>query len=126
MMRRAEAILVILTLASLPLILLAQSNTAPACDGMCCIRHPMHAAGSGHAGSEAMSCHRGAAAHLFQCGMHSKQPRSDNAMLAPLPPTMLSAITVVPAPMPARNSRAQGIEQVPPGFLSVPFEPPRS
>jgi hypothetical protein len=125
-MRRAQAILVLLALASLPLILLAQSNAAPACDGICCIRHPMRAAGSGHADSDVMSCHHGAAAHLFQCGMHSTQHRTDNALLAPLPPTMLSAAAAVPTPALARYPRTQSVQEVASVFVSVPFEPPRS
>ena len=120
-MRRAQAILVILTLASLPLILLAQNGSGPACDGMCCVRHPMRASSS-HA--DGMSCHHDAAGHLFECGMSSQ--RTQNATLAPLPPTMLPAAMILPEPLAIRDTRASNVEQTFPGFLAQPFEPPRS
>jgi hypothetical protein len=125
-MRRAQAILVILTLASLPLILLGQTSDAPACNGMCCIRHSMHSGSSARTSSEGMFCHHGAAAHIFQCGMHSSQHGDDRALLAPLPPTILSAATALPRPLPTRDSRAGSSQAPTSGFLPLPFEPPRS
>lgn len=121
-MRRVQALIVILALASLPAIVLAQNGGGPACNGMCCLRHAMHMGGA-HA--DGMSCHHGAAGHVFECGMHSNQ-RAQNATLAPLPPTMLSASATLPEPVIIRGARASDTKQTLPGFLAVPFEPPRS
>jgi hypothetical protein len=126
MMRRAQSVFVILTLLALPLILLAQTNHAPACDGLCCVRHPTHSGSATKTNSEMMSCHHGVAGHLFQCGMHSNPHRTNNALLAPLPPTMLSAAAFLPAPVLTRDARPQSAQSAEPGFLSLPFEPPRS
>ncbi|HTS12637.1 MAG TPA: hypothetical protein VMH00_11005 [Candidatus Limnocylindrales bacterium] len=115
-MRRAQAIVALIMLASLPLILLGDPAAPPACNGMCCVRH---------AGSHEMQCHRGAAGHMLHCGMkpHSQvQP----AVLAPLPPTMLSGALAVPAPVCVRRAVVRDSQSAPPGFLSVPFEPPRA
>jgi hypothetical protein len=123
-MRRVQAVIVILMLAALPLVLLGQSGKTPACDGMCCVRHSMH--GPMTATSKAMSCHHGAAEHLFECGMHSNQHDTQNALLAPLPPTLLSASTTLPTPIIMREARTVSLAQTFSGFLPLPFEPPRS
>jgi len=123
-MRRIQSIFVIILLASLPVVLLAQVKDPTGCDGMCCVRHTMHARSSTKSAAE-MSCHHGAAGHMFECGMHSKQ-HQQNAMLAPLPPTMLSALISIPAPAWMRDSVAPETQNVFPGFLSTPFEPPRT
>lgn len=120
-MRRAQAILVIFALASLPLILVAQTGNAPACNGMCCLRHSTHRPMV----SEAMSCHHGPAGHMFECGMHSNQG-NQNAMLAPLPPTMLSLSPILPEPATIHDARPADTAQIPSGFLPLPFEPPHS
>lgn len=121
-MQRANSIFVIVLLVTLPLVLLVQANARPACDGICCVRHSMH--GPLKAAAEGMSCHRGAAGHMFECGMHSNQ-RTQNATLAPLPPTMLSSSATLPEPVTARDTRTSKTEQVLSGFQSLPFEPPR-
>ena|SRR5271155_4071616 len=125
-MRRAQAIFVVLMLAALPLVLLAQTGEAPACDRMCCVRHTAHAPGPhGTSQPEGMSCHHGVADHLFQCGMNSKRPPAV-ALLAPLPPTMMSAIAALPLPTQSRHSLVQNTQPAFSGFLSAPFQPPRS
>jgi hypothetical protein len=125
-MRRAQAIFVVVMLAALPLAMLAQTGQAPACDGMCCVRHTAHAPGShGTSLPEGMSCHHGAAIHIFECGMHSKQ-HSQVALLAPLPSTMLSSFVALPLPTQSRHSLVQNTQPAFSGFLSAPFQPPRS
>lgn len=126
-MRRAQAILVAVVLAALPLVLLAKPSDPPACDGMCCVRHATHSPRSGSSSqTEGMSCHHGAAGHMFQCGMSSKRHAPAVALLAPLPPTMLSSSVALPIPTLNRQSLAQSTQGIFPGFLSVPFEPPRT
>ncbi len=126
-MRRAQAIFVVLMLAALPLVMLAQTGQAPACDGMCCVRHPAHAPGSHSTPQpEGMSCHHGVAGHMFECGMHSKQQHPQVALMAPLPATMLSDLAALPLPALNRESLVQTTQIIFPGFLSIPFEPPRA
>jgi hypothetical protein len=126
-MRRAQAIFVVFMFAALPLVMLAQTGQAPACDGMCCVRHAAHAPGPhGTSQPEGMSCHHGTAIHIFECGMHSKQQHPQVALIAPLPPTMLSGLAALPLPAPNRQSLVQTTQIIFPGFLSIPFEPPRA
>jgi hypothetical protein len=127
MMRRAQAIFVVLMLAALPLVMLAQTGETPACDGMCCMRHTAHAPGSSGASQpEGMSCHHGVAIHILECGMHSKQQHPQAALLAPLPPTMLCGSAALPMPKLNQRLFAQSTQSIFPGFLSIPFEPPRT
>jgi hypothetical protein len=125
-MRRAQAILVVVMLAALPFVMLAQASQAPACDGMCCVRHTAHSPDSASSSqAEGMSCHHGAVGHMFQCGMNSKHPAAV-ALLAPLPPTMLSAFAALPLPAQTRQPSIQNAQEAFSGFLSAPFQPPRS
>jgi hypothetical protein len=125
-MRRAQAILLVLTLAALPVIMLAQAGEAPGCDGMCCARHATRPASSGQrGGSEGMSCHHGAI-HMFECGMKSQRHALDFGLLAPITPTMTSAATKLVVPPVSRPATAQSEVTSLPGFLPEPFEPPRA
>jgi hypothetical protein len=121
-MRRAEAILVVIALVSLPLVLLGQP-TAPTCNCICCVRH--NSAHSGAPARGAMSCHQHTGAVVCQCEMNSK-PGVQAGLLAPLPPTMLSNSLAVPAPPVARRAVAANSQVALSDFLALPFKPPRA
>jgi hypothetical protein len=126
-MRRAQAILVILTLAALPLVMLARPSASTGCDGMCCVRHRAHSPASG-AGSESpeMSCHHGALGDMFECGMKSNSHALDFSALAPIAPTRLSSLmTLLPPPI-SRSTVVQTTQNAAVGFLPDLFEPPRA
>jgi len=122
-MRRAQAILVLVALVSLPLVLLGHPEAPSACDCKYCIRHSAaHSGGSSH---EGMSCHRGPTAHSCQCEMKSK-PGAQPALFAPLPPTLLSGSLAVPVPLLTWRAAVQKSQAAFSGFLPAPFEPPRA
>lgn len=126
-MRRAKAILVLLTLATLPLVPLVQASriSACACGCACCVRHPMRsensARGVRHTG---MLCHRDAAGHLYQCGMQSRHRNAD--MLGPIPPTMLSSVAGVAPPSLVPSDAARVAQHPGPQFSTDFFQPPRA
>ena len=123
-MRRAQAILVLVALASLPLVLLGQPSAPSACDGKCCIRQGAAHSGAGSS-HDGMSCHHGLAGHIFQCGMNSKS-QSQPAFLAPLPSTMLSGSLAVPIPVLTRRAVVRDSQAALSGLLPAPFKPPRA
>ncbi len=132
-MRRTQAILVILALLSTPLALLARTTASDAmdCNGMCCLPHGPHHSmphqtpqNSGHNG---MACEHGALGYALECTLKSGHQRLDYGLLSPIAPTKPSAlvsITAVNLPRAAGfQSYAQNLSA---GFLSNPFQPPRS
>jgi hypothetical protein len=133
-MRRMQAIFVIVALLSTPLALLARTSgtDAMACnDGMCCLPHgPHHSAahhtprGSAH---DSMSCEHGAASHIIECTMKAGQHRMDYGLLSPIAPTKPSALaSITPLNLPrvaGFQSPGQGLAA---GFLANPFQPPRT
>jgi hypothetical protein len=134
-MRRAEAIFLIAVLLALPLTLLVGGSSASGmCDGYCCLPHGHHMAqmqmanhsmGEGKS-SEGMSCHRGAAVHLMDCTMKSNSRGMDYTILAPVPPTNMSASAAPVLPVVSRQVSIAISQESNSGFLSAPFEPPRA
>ena len=123
-MRRAQAILVVLTLATLPVVMLAHTSEPAGCDGMCCVRHRAHStASSGE--SQEMSCHHGAMGHMFECGMKSNQHSLDFGAIAPIGPAKLSSLMSLAPPSLSRSDFAQAAHNSASGFLPDFFEPPR-
>jgi hypothetical protein len=126
-MRRSQAILVVLMLAALPLVMLAQTSEEPACGGMCCVRHAQHSSGlASSAQSEVMSCQRGAAQHLLNCCVKSKHRNPEIGLLAPIPPTLLSPLAQLLPPPVSRPTLARLAQYPISRSLPDVFEPPRS
>jgi len=133
-MRRAQAILVMVALLSTPLALLARTagtDSMNCNDGMCCLPHGTHHSMSHHRpqgpAHEGMSCEHGVASHIIECTMNADHHRMDYGFLSPIAPTKpsaLASIAVLNLPrMTGFQSRAQRLS---PGFLTNPFQPPRS
>jgi hypothetical protein len=120
-MRRAQAILVIVALLATPLALLARGVSAEAteCTGMCCLPHGHHAAQH-----KDMKCQHGAIGHGFECTIRSDH-HTDYALIAPIVPTVPSAMASIAIPDVSRDVLAQFCEIYAAGLLSVPFQPPR-
>jgi hypothetical protein len=133
-MRRAQAILVIVALLTAPLVLLARANDSGMadCNGMCCLPHGGHhhsparnTAPASH--EEDMACHHSALGHMMECSMRSGQPRVDYGLLAPFPPAQTSGVASINPPKVSRSGRSQfPAGNLPAGFLSGSFQPPRS
>lgn len=130
--QRAHAILVIVALLAAPLALLARGmgDDSDECNRMCCLRHGSHSGtiphATGSSSSEGMVCHRNAAGHDCGCAMRSGQNSTDYGFLAPIVPTAPSAIVNILSPNVSGKHFARLMEVTPSGYLSAPFEPPRS
>jgi len=134
-MRRAGSIFLIAALLALPFELLPDTGAgAMACNGYCCLPHSGHAMHMGQQASqmgaekpgEGMSCHRGAAGILFNCGMKSDGRGSHYALFAPLPPAHLSAAATLLLPVASRRAPQAFSQLASSGYLSARFEPPRA
>jgi hypothetical protein len=133
-MRRTQVIIVIVALLSTPLALLARASgtDAMACnDGMCCLPHGPHHSTPHHApqrpAHQGMSCEHGTASHIIECTMNSGHQRMDYGLLSPLAPTKPSALAAIGALNLPHLAGLQSREQsLPAGFLTNPFQPPRT
>jgi hypothetical protein len=113
-MRRAQAILVVLTLLALPLAPLAWGFSCEA-SSIPAFYCPMHAAHS--ASGKPMIC---------QCPGQSQQRTPDFTLVAPIPPSTVAARIEIAAPQTARDKFFALSQTKVSGFRSVPFEPPRA
>ena len=120
-MRRAQAILVSVALLATLLALLARGvgSESPECSSMCCLSHGHHAAQH-----KAMECQHGATGHLFECSMTSSH-HTAYGMVAPIVPTVPSALAYLAIPDNSREILAQFGELSAAGLVSVLFQPPR-
>jgi len=120
-MRRAQAILVIVAMLATPLALLARgvNGDASECSSMCCLPHGHHAAQH-----KQMECHRAEMGHCLECTMKSGT-HSDYGLLAPIVPTMPSAVAFVAIPDVSGDILCLFSEISAAGFVFVPFQPPR-
>jgi hypothetical protein len=120
-MRRAQAILVIVAMLATPLALLARgvSSEASECSSMCCLSHGHHAAQH-----KAMECDHGATGHVFECSMTSSR-HTAYGLIAPIVPTVPSAVAFLAIPDNGREILAQFGELSAAGLVSVLFQPPR-
>jgi hypothetical protein len=133
-MRRTQAILVIVALLSTPLALLARStgtNSMDCNDGMCCLPHGPHHPTPHHAPQhpvhEAMSCEHGAASHIIECTMNAGHQRMDYGLLSPIAPTKPSAVvSITPWNLPRVAGLPSPAQSLSAGFLANPFQPPRT
>jgi len=120
-MRRTQAILVIVAMLATPLALLARGvrSEASQCSSMCCLPHGHH-----DAQHKNMGCEHGATGHLFECGMTSSR-HTAYGLIAPIVPTVPSAIAFLAIPDNGREIIAQLGELSAAGLISVLFQPPR-
>jgi hypothetical protein len=120
-MRRAQAILVIVALLATPLALLARgvSSEASECSNMCCLPHGHHAAQHKN-----MECQHGGTGHLIECTMTSSHHMA-YGLIAPIAPTVPSAIAFLAIPDNGREILARFGELSTAGLVSVLFQPPR-
>jgi hypothetical protein len=133
-MRRAQAILVIVALLSTPLALLARStgtNSMDCNDGMCCLPHGPHHSTPQHAPQrpvhEGMSCEHGTGSHIIECTMNAGHHRMDYGLLSPIAPTKPSAVvSITPLNLPRVAGLQAPAQNLSAGFLTSPFQPPRT
>jgi hypothetical protein len=135
MMRRVKAILVIVALLSTPLAVLAQtaSEDMPSCGGVCCLPHH----GAHHPASHlppaqnherpSNACEHGSQAPVLNCAFNCGDTRTVHFFVSPLAPTKpsnLAFIENLDRPTAARYHLE--LTAVVPGFLAIPFQPPRA
>jgi hypothetical protein len=132
-MRRAQSILVIIAMLAMPLALLARSGSPGMtdCNGMCCLPHGAHHSQTPiplqKSQEDGMDCHHATAPHAIECTMKSSHHGMDYGLLAPFPPTRASALKSMEALSLSRTTRFRiPAEQLSCGFLTDPFQPPRS
>ena len=125
-MRRAQAILVLVALLSLPLVLVGQSAAPQCCDHMCCVRHMHSSNPADSVQPEEMSCHHGATGHVVECGLRCSHSNLDFGLLAPIPPAMISSLAALTPPAISRVTIPSAGYNSAAGFLPSTFEPPRA
>ncbi len=128
LMRRIQAIFVVIALLAAPLAVLARGTAASspeACGRLCCLWGARHAHQSETPAGRA-TCH------------HRSLPRSDCAMKAlcdhslafsfvsPLPPTVMEAAALLHSLLRTPSALISSPITSLAGFLPAPFEPPRS
>jgi hypothetical protein len=136
--RRAQAILLTLSLLAAPLALLARGNACgqrACCVKLCCLPHRAAVpAPAGRSGS-GMSCHHHLAASMPapipapmpDCSMKSACNHAlDYGLASPLPLTVLASGEPLSAPEAFRQAAFQVPASSFAGFHAAPFEPPRS
>lgn len=115
LMRRIQALLVILAMLSTPLALFAGASCC--CQTVC----PMCAAMQ-HSKMTHCTCPM----HNAKCGMNGKTQLPDFALASPLAPTVPLPFFRMTRPGATRASVAEEITAPLQGFHSPPFAPPRS
>lgn len=126
--------MLIAALLALPLALLGSGSSNGMCDGFCCLPHGHHMAQmqmpnhsiAEEKPAEGMSCHRDALGHFSNCMMKSGSREMDYTILAPLPPTNLPSSASLVLPVVSRQVSVVISQDLAPGFLSAPFNPPRA
>lgn len=120
-MCRAKAILVIVAMLATPLALLARRvhGETSECTSMCCLPHGHHAAQH-----QSMECQHGTSGHLFECTM-TPGHHMEYGLIAPIVPTLPSAVAFIAIPDISRDTLAQFAEVSAVGVRSGPFQPPR-
>lgn len=122
-MRRVHAIFVIVALLATPLALLARTDCMETtCDCMCALVQKSLASRAQHA---KMLCGQ-LPGQKPSCATNAKNHSPDyglNTMMAPTAPASLVALV---APGATRQTVLRYAQIIPSGFLSAPFQPPRS
>lgn len=156
MLRRAQALVLVIALLAAPLALYARGVAADMsnCNGMCCLpqhhhaTQPMpaeqsviaqpaapadsechhHSAKASPAASNAAATSAEAAGHscAFHCAMHSTPHATNFGLLAPIAPTKPSDLAAIRVAVKAARATAAPIAVTPSGFLASPFQPPRA
>src|SRR4029077_8498724 len=137
-MRRAQGILLTLSLLATPFALLARGSACAeraCCVKLCCLPHRTAALPpADHSGSGTPSHHNLAAsmpapmpAPISNCSMKSGCSHAlDFGLASPLPLTVLASLEHRIAPEPVRQALLQLLASSFAGFHAAPFEPPRS
>jgi len=130
--RRAQAIAVILALLAMPIVLLADgwAECSEECTRMCCPVHRHHPPQkhNSNVGSqdEDLVCHHQSGGHMMICQMRADRFSSLSSPIAPIPPTLLPAVSRLAGPEDQFGYRSNFPQAALSGFISPPFVPPRA
>ena len=134
MLARFQAVFLLFALLATPpdLVTRVSALSKDACHGICCAARASHAARpaseqnqartSGHA---AKFCPNGVAGHYAICLVKSKQ-KIVYEIVAPVRPAVLSDSPGLAGPQLSAQALPVREKFMLPGFLSAPFQPPRS
>lgn len=121
-MRRAQAILILVTLIALPLAALLQASQMPACGCACCARH---LAGAKETQMKMqLSCERNASSGSCNCSMRSSNGNGDLGLSPTLPPTLLSSVMALIPPSAGQFAIRPAKQGCSAGILRDLFQPP--
>jgi hypothetical protein len=124
-MLKAPAIAVMLAMFCAPLALLVRGIVCDPAECQCMTVCPMHH--SALAKDARVLCGSPAgASQTPMCGAHQGHHALDYGFIAPFAPTLTSARVTIALPEPSTESTPLIAESSVSGFLTVPFEPPRS
>lgn len=124
-MRRLRAISIIVALLAAPLALLARADCGEtACDCTCSLVQKSLSSKDQHAHAK-MLCGQ-AAGQKPVCTMNAKHHPPDYGLNTLMAPTAPLSFAVLPPPDRARQIFVQQTQAASAGFLSAPFQPPRS
>lgn len=146
MVRRCQAVLLILALLAAPMALYARgaANDMSDCGGMCCLPHghhtpqPMphhHAAATpakdaechhADANAEINAASKSQLSCALECAMHSGPHASNYGLLTPMAPTRPSDINLLRMNQQSLRVTLSEAQSVRTGFLASPFQPPRA
>ncbi|MGD0956638.1 MAG: hypothetical protein ABR953_07380 [Candidatus Acidiferrales bacterium] len=124
-MRRVHAIFVIVALLATPLALLARADCGEtACDCMCSLVQKSIPSKDQHPHAK-MLCGQ-ATGQKQTCTMNAKRHPPDYGLNTLMAPTAPLSFAVLPPTSSTRYALDQRAQFFPLGFLSEPFQPPRS
>lgn len=128
---RGEALFLVLIMVGAPLVLLGRPllNSHSKCSGTCCRQQKSHSAptrpDSRPDRDAKLTCQRGIAGHISMC-IAPSGPHERQSVFAPLPPVVLAEPEAIDGPERIAEVRLTDLYFTRAGFVSIPFEPPRS
>src|SRR5882757_3867946 len=131
MLARFQTVLLLLALlaTSQDLVTRVSALSKDACHGICCAARAAHPATERNqartSGHTAKFCPNGVAGHYAICLLKSKQ-KIVYEIVAPVRPAVLSDSSALAGPQLSAEALLVRAKFMLPGFLSAPFQPPRS
>jgi len=124
-MLRIPAFAVIVAVFCAPLALLVRGIVCDPAECQCMTICAMHHSASA-SGARVLCGSPASAGQAPMCGMHQGHHAIDYGFIAPFAPTIISANATIASPTPSTEFAPLIAESSVSGFLTAPFEPPRS
>jgi hypothetical protein len=124
-MLRIPAIAVMVAMFCAPLALLVRGIVCDPAECKCMTVCPMHHSASA-SGAQVLCGSPANAGQAPMCGMHQGHHALDYGFIAPFAPTIISANATIASPTSSTEFTPLVAQSAVSGFLTTPFEPPRS